>query len=153
MRTMNVDVTGVSVQAALRDSTGAAVTAPPKTRFIVIDATVRNLTTRPQVFERGNGLPAGRQTALYLFKRNGDLYPPHGPAGADYTVQTPIAVGVMLTPLLGVAFAPGESQVGQLVFYYPARDLRTHPRAVLTFQEFGEPFGQRWSLGAVRLHL
>jgi hypothetical protein len=155
MRTMNVDVTGVSVKSALRDSTGAVVNAPPKTRFIVIDAAVTNLTTRRQVFEPANGLLTGRQTALYLVKRDDSFYPPHGPDDADYSVQTPIAVGVTFfpPPLLGLAFTPGESRTGQLVFYYPARELRTRPRAVLTFQEFGEPFGQRWSLGAVRLQL
>jgi hypothetical protein len=153
MGTMDFTVTNVRVGKSLRDSTGATFSAPTGTRFIVIDATVTNRTSTPQVFESNSQTTSGRQTALWLFSHNGKVEPYHGAHSADYSVQYGIALATLRSPLSRAEIYPGLPFSGQLVFYYPEAQLRSGRRAILEIHEFGQDFGSVRLLGGVRLRL
>jgi len=153
LATMNLTVTGVHVARVLHDSTGAGFTAPTGTRFIVIDATVANITKTPQEFEPENLTVPGRSTALWIFDKHGKIVPYHGPGGADYSTQYDTVVSTLSTPLSDVKLYPGVPYSGQLVFYYPDSTLSVDHRALLEVHELGRGFGYKKTLGGVRLHL
>lgn len=153
LATMDFTVTGVHVARELRDSTGAGFRAPTGTRFILIDATATNITKTPQEFEPDNLTIGGRNTALWIFDKQGKIVAYHGPKGADYSTQYDTVVKTLATPLFDVKLYPHVPDSGQLVFYYPDSTLNADHRALLEVHELGRGFGYRKTLGGVRLHL
>jgi hypothetical protein len=153
LATMNLDVTGVHVAPELRDAGGAAFTAPTGTRFVVVDATVTNITNTQEQFEPDNLTVAGRNTALWLFDKEENIVPYHGPGGADYSTQYDTVVNTLKAPLSNVDLAPGIPYPGQLVFYYPDTKLDANHRALLEVHELGRGFAYNKTLGGVRLQL
>jgi hypothetical protein len=153
LATMNLTVTRVRVGASLSDPDGARLTAPQGRRFIVLDATVTNITSSKQRFEPANLTVRGRNTALWIFDRNGDVVSQHGSDGEDYSVQYNSVVGTLRTPLSNAELYPGVPYSGQLVFSYPTVTLKADHRALLQVNELGRGFGYNGSVGGVRLHL
>jgi hypothetical protein len=153
MATMDFTATRVRAAPTLRDSSGASFTAPTGTRFVVIDATVTNVTKAEEEFEPDNLSLAGRSSALWFFDQDNNVVPYHGPGGADYSVQYNPAVSTLRTPLSEVTLYPGVPYSGQLVFYYPDSTLKAHHRALLEVTELGRSFDYAKSVGGVRLHL
>jgi serine/threonine protein kinase len=153
LATMNFTVDRVREAAELRGSDGSTFSAPKGIRFVVIDATITNLTGTAQKFEPNNLTLAGRETALWLFGDDEKIAPYRGPEGDDYSVQYDTVVGSLQTPLSGVNLFPHIPYSGQLVFHYPATTLDADRRAVLEVHELGHGFRYARSLGGVRLHL
>ena len=137
----------------LKDPDGATFSAPDGIRFIVIDATITNLTGTAQKFEPDNLTIAGRETALWLFDENEKIVSYRGRDGDDYSTQYNTVVGSLQTPLSGVTLFPHIPYSGQLVFHYPVATLDADHRAVLEVHELGRGFRYARSLGGVRLHL
>lgn len=152
LATMDLTVTDLRVAGGLQDSSGAGFTAPTGTRFIVIDATVTNVTKTSEKFEPNNLTVRGRNTALWIFDEQSEIVPHHGPHGADYSTQYDTVVKTLRTPLSGAELSPGLPYSGQLVFYYPDATLNADHRALLEVHELGRGFGYTKSLGGVRLH-
>ncbi len=153
LATIDFTVHRVREAAELRGSDGATFSAPAGIRFVVIDATITNLTDTRRKFEPNNLTVGGRETALWLFDKQGKIVSYHGPDGDDYSTQYDPVVGSLQTPLSGVDLLPGVPYSGQLVFHYPARTLDADRRAVLEVHELGHGFRDAKSLGGVRLHL
>ena len=127
LATMNFTVDRVREAAQLRGSDGSTFSAPKGIRFVVIDATITNLTGTAQEFEPDNLTVAGRETALWLFDQQRKIAPYRGPDGDDYSTQYDTVVGSLQTPLSGVDLFPHIPYSGQLVFHYPADDPRRRP--------------------------
>ncbi len=153
LATMDIRVDDTRVAKGLRDSTGAAFTAPTGTRFVVIDATVTNVTRTRQRFEPNNLTVPGRNTALWFFDDRERIVPYHGPGGADYSTQYDLVTSTLSTPLADVELAPDVPYSGQLVFYYPAATIDANHNALLEVHELGHGFAYKRTLGGVRLHL
>lgn len=153
LATLNFTVHRVREATKLSDPNGATFSAPAGIRFVVIDATVTNLTDTPRKFEPDNLTLAGRQTALWLFDKRGKVVAYHGHDGDDYSTQYDTVVSTLATPLSDVELYPHVPYSGQLVFHYPAATLDADRRAVLEVHELGHGFRYAKSLGGVRLHL
>ncbi len=153
LATMNFTVNRVRQAARLSDPDGATFSAPTGIRFIVIDATITNLTGTAQKFEPDNLTVAGRETALWLFDKKEKIVSYRGREGDDYSTQYDTVVGSLQTPLSGVTLFPHIPYSGQLVFHYPATTLDADHRAILEVHELGRGFRYARSLGGVRLHL
>jgi predicted Ser/Thr protein kinase len=153
LATMNFTVDRVRQAAKLRDPDGATFSAPNGIRFVVIDATITNLTKTAQKFEPDNLTLAGRETALWLFDKNEKIVSYRGRDGDDYSTQYDTVVGSLQSPLSGVNLFPHIPYSGQLVFHYPVTTLDADRRAVLEVHELGRGFRYARSLGGVRLHL
>lgn len=151
MSTMNVQVTGIAFASVLHVYlSGGELTAPPGTRFVLIDLTVTNVTHAQQEFEPSEAID-GRQTGLWLIGANGKTLPSYGPHYADYTVQDGQALGVVQQPLFQEILSPGLPASGQLVFYYPTTELREAKRIYLEVHELREPFNLGKSVALIRL--
>jgi hypothetical protein len=153
LATMNFTVDRVRQAARLRDPDGATFSAPKGIRFVVIDATITNLTGTARKFEPDNLTIAGRETALWLFDKDEKIVSYRGREGDDYSTQYDTVVGSLQTPLSGVTLFPHIPYSGQLVFHYPVATLDADRRAVLEVHELGRGFRYARSLGGVRLHL
>jgi hypothetical protein len=153
LATMNFTVNRVRQATKLRDPDGATFSAPDGIRFVVIDATITNLTKTAQKFEPDNLTLAGRETALWLFDQNEKIVSYRGREGDDYSTQYDTVVGSLQSPLSGVNLFPHIPYSGQLVFHYPVTTLDADRRAVLEVHELGRGFRYARSLGGVRLHL
>jgi hypothetical protein len=153
LATMNFTVDRVRQAAELRDPDGATFSAPSGIRFVLIDATITNLTGTARKFEPDNLTVAGRETALWLFDKNEKIVSYRGREGDDYSTQYNTVVGSLQTPLSGVTLFPHIPYSGQLVFHYPVATLDADRRAVLEVHELGRGFRYARSLGGVRLHL
>lgn len=153
LATMNFTVDRVRQATKLRDPDGATFSAPNGIRFVVIDATITNLTGTAQKFEPDNLSVAGRETALWLFDKNEKIVAYRGREGDDYSTQYNTVVSSLQTPLSGVTLFPHIPYSGQLVFHYPIVTLDADRRAVLEVHELGRGFRYARSLGGVRLHL
>jgi predicted Ser/Thr protein kinase len=153
LATMNLTVHRVRQAAKLRGADGAVFSAPAGLRFVVIDATITNLTDKARKFEPDNLTVAGRETSLWLFDRHDKIVGFHGPGGADYSTQYDPVVSTLAAPLADVELYPHVPYSGQLVFHYPAKTLDADRRAVLEVHEIGHGFRDARSLGGVRLHL
>ena len=153
LATIDLTVHRVREAAALHGSDGATFSAPPGIRFVVLDATITNLTKTPRKFEPNNLTVGGRETALWLFNQEGKIVGYHGPGGDDYSTQYNPVVGSLQAPLSGVELFPHVPYSGQLVFHYPVRTLEADRRAVLEVHELGRGFRDAKSLGGVRIHL
>jgi predicted Ser/Thr protein kinase len=154
LETMNFTVHRVREAEKLSDSNGAAFTAPRGERFVVIDATITNLTNRKQEFEPDNLFVEGRETALWLFNEAGKIVAYRSKDGEDdYSVQYDTVLGTLQDPLAKVELLPHIPYSGQMVFHYPAAELDANRRALLEVHELGRGFDYAKSLGGVRLHL
>jgi predicted Ser/Thr protein kinase len=154
LETLNFTVHRVREADKLSDSNGAAFTAPRGERFVVIDATITNLTNRKQEFEPDNLFVEGRETALWLFNDQGKIVAYRSKDGEDdYSVQYDTVLGTLQDPLAKVELLPNIPYSGQMVFHYPAAELDANRRALLEVHELGRGFDDAKSLGGVRLHL
>jgi serine/threonine protein kinase len=153
LATMDLTVTGVHVSTVLRDSSGAGFTAPTATRFVVIDATITNITRSPQKFEPDNFSVRGRNTGLWIFDKGGNIVSYRGAHGDDYSVQYDTVESTLQNPLTNVELTPDLPYSGRLVFFYPDATLNADHRALLEVHELGRGFGYLKTLGGVRLHL
>jgi predicted Ser/Thr protein kinase len=153
LATMNLTVHRVREASQLTGSDGATFSAPAGIRFVVIDATITNLTDHSGKFEPDNLTIGGRETSLFLFDKHGKIAAYHGPHGDDYSTQYDPVVSTLATPLTGVELYPHSPYSGQLVFHYPASTLDADRRAVLEVHELGRGFRDAKSLGGVRLRL
>jgi protein kinase-like protein len=153
LATMNMTVTKVREASELRDSTGAGFTAPTGTRFLLIDATVTNITKTKQTFEADNLTIQGRNTALWIFDSKEEVVPYHGPEGADYSAQYDTVTSTLSAPLTNATLLPKIPYSGQLVFYYPTKTLEANHHALLEVHELGRGFAYHKTLGGIRLDL
>jgi predicted Ser/Thr protein kinase len=154
LETLNFTVHRVRQAPKLSDSNGAAFTAPPGIRFIVIDATITNLTKEAEEFEPNNLFVEGRETAFWLFDDQGKIAAYRSKDGEDdYSVQYNTVLSTLQDPLAKVELLPRVPYTGQLVFHYPAAEIEANPRALLEVHELGRGFDYAKSLGGVRLHL
>jgi Protein kinase domain len=153
LATINFTVDRIREAAVLRGSDGSTFSAPDGIRFVVIDATITNLTRTAQEFEPDNLTLAGRETALWLVNKNEKIVAYHGSEGDDYSTQYDTVIGSLQTPLSGVTLFPHIPYSGELVFHYPATTLDADRRAILEVHELGHGFRYARSLGGVRLHL
>ncbi len=153
LATMNLTVHRVRQATKLEGSDGAVFSAPAGIRFVVIDATITNLTDHARKFEPNNLTVGGRETSLFLFDKHAKIAAYHGPHGDDYSTQYDPVVSTLATPLTGVELYPHIPYSGQLVFHYPATTLNADRRAILEVHEIGHGFRDAKSLGGVRLHL
>lgn len=154
LETLNFTVHRVRQAAKLSDSNGAAFTAPPGIRFIVIDATITNLTDKAEEFEPNNLFVEGRETAFWLFNENGKIAAYRSKDGEDdYSVQYDTVLSTLQDPLAKVELLPHIPFTGQLVFHYPAKEIEANPQGLLEVHELGRGFDYAKSLGGVRLHL
>jgi tRNA A-37 threonylcarbamoyl transferase component Bud32 len=153
LATMDFTVSRVREASKLSDANGATFTAPRGIRFVVIDATVTNLTRKAQTFEPDNLTVAGRETALWFFDDQDKIVAFRSHAGDDYSTQYDTVAGTLQHPLLDVELLPHVPYSGQLVFHYPAKTLDAYHRAVLEVHELGHGFRDAKSLGGVRLEV
>ncbi len=151
--TLDLTVERVREATRLSDSNGASFTAPSGIRFVVIDATVTNLTAKTTEFEPDNLTVQGRETALWLFDKQGKIVAYRSHDGDDYSTQYNTVLGTLQSPLAGVDLLPHIPYSGQLVFHYPAATLNANRRGLLEVHELGRGFRDAKSLGGVRLHL
>jgi tRNA A-37 threonylcarbamoyl transferase component Bud32 len=154
LETLNFTVHRVRQASKLSDSNGAAFTAPPGIRFIVIDATITNLTNKATEFEPNNLFVEGRETSLWLFDKQGKIAAYRSKNGEDdYSVQYDTVLSTLQDPLAKVELLPHIPYSGQLVFHYPAAEIEANPQALLEVHELGRGFDDAKSLGGVRLSL
>jgi tRNA A-37 threonylcarbamoyl transferase component Bud32 len=153
LATMDFTVKRVREASKLSDSNGATFTAPSGIRFVVIDATVTNLTNKTRTFEPNNLTVWGRETALWFFNDKDKIVAYRSHHGDDYSTQYATVAGTLQHPLLDVELFPHVPYSGQLVFHYPAKTLDAYHRAVLEVHELGHGFRDSKSLGGARLEV
>jgi predicted Ser/Thr protein kinase len=154
LETLDVTVHRVRQASKLSDSNGAAFTAPPGIRFIVIDATITNLTSKAGEFEPNNLFVEGRETSLWLFDKQGKIAAYRSKNGEDdYSTQYDTVLSTLQNPLAKIELLPHVPYTGQFVFHYPAAEIEANPQALLEVHELGRGFDDAKSLGGVRLHL
>jgi predicted Ser/Thr protein kinase len=153
LKTLDFTVHHVEVAATLHGSDGSTFTAPKGIRFVVVDATITNLTNKSQKFEPNNLIVQGRETSLWLVNGKEKIVGFRGPKGADYSTQYDPIARTLATPISDVELFPHVPYVGQLVFHYPIKTLDADKRAILEVHEIGHGFRDARSLGGVRLHL
>jgi serine/threonine protein kinase len=150
MRTMDVEVTDVSTASTLQTASGALLSSPRGTTFVLVDLMVMNRTHAPAVFEPDT--VAAPQATLWVIN-HGRVEPYRGPGGVDYSTQDVSAATALTASLARRTLAPGIPVRGELVFSYPTSELRGHVRAILELGELGDGRGRLASTAAVRLHL